>query len=360
MNKPIMYYHVNTSNRGDWAIKKSITDAINKRINNPLSYFNVKTDELTKDRITKQLNTNCCALIIAGSGLYTNYPKSSGWYFPCKTELFDLIKVPIFLIGIGNNKNLKGKILNTKLKKETKRSIKKINNLAYISTVRDQRTYNLLYDIGINKHELQLDPANFLELPSKNSNKKLYVAINIAQHAPILGRFDGGIEGQQNRQKNINNLTNICKYLKEKYNLNSVFIAHDALEQSLAIDIKKNFSELEILNTDNLNVMLKAYSMCLFSIGMKMHSNIMSFSMGTPFISLYYDKKSVEYLKMIKCEELGINVFSDYYNVVKNKIDMLVKEYQLYTKKIIEVKKLNQQKFDKTFNKLCEIIKNSN
>ncbi len=38
--------------------------------------------------------------------------------FPCSTELFSKIKVPIILLGIGNNKNLKGTILNDELNKK--------------------------------------------------------------------------------------------------------------------------------------------------------------------------------------------------------------------------------------------------
>ena len=91
--KPIFYYSVMTGNRGDIAIRKSIVDAIEKRINIPFSFFHVKYEELTENRIINQLNTDGSALIIAGSGLYTNYPMSSGWYFPCKTELFNKIYI---------------------------------------------------------------------------------------------------------------------------------------------------------------------------------------------------------------------------------------------------------------------------
>jgi len=142
--KPIFYYSVMTSNRGDVAIRKSTVDAISSKIKVPFVFFNVKYEELTEERIKNQLNSDCSMLMIAGSGLYTNYSKSSGWYLPCKTKLFSKIKVPIVLFGLGNNKNLKGKLLSDDLKPETKESIKLINDLATISTVRDQRTYKLL------------------------------------------------------------------------------------------------------------------------------------------------------------------------------------------------------------------------
>ncbi len=352
--KSIFYYHVGTGNRGDMAIKKAITEAILENISVPFAFFNTKYEELTEKRIEKQLNTDSSMLMIAGSGLYTNYPMSSGWYFPCKTELFKKIKVPIILVGIGNNKNIKGKILNDELNPKTKESIKLINKLSSISTVRDQRTYNLLKDLGINKHELQLDPANFLKVPKVPKEKR--VAINLAQHSPVLGRFDGT---RDVRNKNIKYFSKIGRYLESKrYKI--VFIAHDALEQSLILDLQKQLPNLEFVNTDNVDKMLYEYSRCEFSIGLKMHSNILSFASGTPAIGLYYDQKQIEYLKMINCEELGICVFSDYYKELKNKVDTMLKNYKYYTERIRKIHQLEQIKFDNLIDNICNIIKKEN
>ena len=179
MNKPIFYYHVNTSNRGDMAIRKSIVDAISDKINVSFAFFNVKYEELTEERIVNQLNPEGACLMIAGSGLYTNYPMSSGWYFPCKTELFDKIKVPIILFGLGCNNNIGKDIFDGDLKKETKNSILKINELSSYSTVRDERTYNLLRRIGIKNHQLMLDPANFLRVNKKHKEKDIVYIRNM-------------------------------------------------------------------------------------------------------------------------------------------------------------------------------------
>jgi len=352
--KPIMYYHVDTSNRGDWAIKKSITGAIREKIDVPFACLSVKNDELTEQRILKQLNTNCSALMIAGSGLYTNYPKSSGWYFPCETRLFRKIKVPIMLIGLGNNQNLKGTILNSEPKEEVKKSIRLINSLSAISTVRDQRTYDLLSDVGIGNHKLMLDPGNFLRV--RPVPKKRKVAIQIAQHAPILGRFDGTTEL---RTYNINSYAKIARYLIDK-DYEVVFIAHDALENSLIVDLQKMVPEIRGLNTDDLDLMLKTYAECQFTIAMKMHSCIMSFASGTPFINVYYDCKSTQYLKMIGFPELGVCVFDNYYEVLKDRVDYMINHTESYTRMFILQKRTERIKFDKLIGNICDIIKTSN
>jgi polysaccharide pyruvyl transferase WcaK-like protein len=341
-----------TPNRGDMAIRKSIVDAITKEIDVPFAFFDIKYEELTEQRIVNQINNDASVFAIAGSGLYTNYCKSSGWYFPCKTELFDKIKIPIILLGIGCNNNLKGDRYG-ELKEETKRSIKLINDLAAISTVRDIRTYQLLIDLNITKHELTLDPANFLSSPVLIREKR--VAIQIAQHDKNLGRYDGSADI---RNKNILYFSQIIKYLESK-DYKVVFIAHDALEHSLIIDLLKLCPNLEYLNTDNLDSMLIEYARCQFSIGIKMHSNIMSFAVGTPFISLYYDQKSIEYNKLIDWSEWGYSVFEDYYPWLQNKVDDLIKCSWYYSCGFKKIKQEEQIKFDKIIKKICNIIRTS-
>jgi len=347
--KPIFYYHVATTNRGDMAIRKSIVDAISQNLNIPFAFFNVKYEELTEKRIINQVNTNASILMIAGSGLYTNYPKSSGWYFPCKTELFEKIKVPIILVGIGCNNNIK-KDLYGVLKPEVKESIKLINKLAMISTVRDQRTYQVLKELGIQKHELMLDPGNFLYTPIVPKEKK--VAINISQHIPNLGRFDGN---KNIRTKNIQYFSSISKYLMT-IGYKIIFIAHDALEHSIILDLKKNLPDMEYLNTDDINKMLQEYAKCEFSIGVKMHSNILSFASGTPFISVYYDYKTTEYLKLIHWSEFGVCVFDDYYKDLHKKVINITNNHELYTRQFRKLKKIEQLEFDRLILNICNII----
>ena len=354
--KTIFYYSVMTGNRGDMAIRKSIVEAIEERLKVPFAFFNLKYEELTEKRILNQLNTEGSCLMIAGSGLYTNYPKSSGWYFPCKTELFKKIQVPICLVGLGCNNNLGKDIFKGDLKSKAKKSIKLINDLSSISTVRDQRTYKLLKGLNIKKHKLQLDPANFLKVPQVPKEKR--VAINLAQHSPALGRFDGGEEGQKNRSKNIQIFATIGKYL-EKKGYKIVFIAHDALEHSLYLDLQQKLPNLEFVNTDNIDKMLYEYARCEFSIGMKMHSNILSFASGTPFISVYYDVKSIEYNKLIHWSEFGYSVFEDYKKWLKDKVKEMITNHEYYTKQFRKLKKIEQEEFEKLIENICDIIKTS-
>ena len=351
--KPIFYYSVLSNNIGDKAIRKAIIEYIKEQIDVPICYLNVRNDELTENRIIKQLNNESSALIIAGGGLYCNINCSSGWYFPCNTNLFNKIEVPIILLGIGYNSHLKGDNFKEGFCKETQQSIITINNLAELSTVRDKRTYDLLKGFGINNHQLILDPACFLKYNKQDRIKR--VAINIAQHAPILGRYDGT---QIYRQKNIENFAKICEELKRR-GYEVIYIAFDPLEQSIIQELKTLFPDLLYLNTDNIDKILEEYSRCMFSIGMKMHSNILSFAVNTPFISVYYDKKSIEFLKMINWESFGFSIFEDYFNKTLALIDLLDIGYLSYSKIFKQIQETEKPKFIASIDKVCKIIKNN-
>jgi len=319
MLRPIWHFCVMTGNRGDKAIRASIARSIHKYVDVPIAYFNVKFEELTAERI-EQLNNEASMLIIGGSGLYTNYNKSSGWYFPCKTELFKKIRVPIVLVGIGCNNNIEDDLYSD-LKPEVKKSIKLINDKAVLSSVRDIRTYDMLSSLGITKQELIPDPALFLKYPTNTKQKR--VAINISQHIPLLGRYDGR---QDIREKNLYYFSGVIDYLQKK-GYTVVFIAHDAMEQTIINELSEKSPDLEYINGDSINNILAEYSRCEFSIGLRMHSNILSLAAGTPFISVYYDHKSTEFMKLLNYK-LGVSVTSNYYNKLMQLINIMIEKHE--------------------------------
>ena len=351
--KPIFYYSVLSNNVGDRVIRKTIIEYIKERINVPIALFNTRNSELTEDRILKQVNNEASVLMIAGGGLYCNIDCSAGWYFPCSPTLFTKIQVPIVLYGIGYNSHLQGENFKEGFNQQTKNSIIAINKMANISTVRDQRTYDLLKEFGITHHELILDPACFAKYNKQQKIKR--VAINLAQHAPILGRFDGV---QTYRDKNIKSYAEICQYLKSK-GYEVIFIAFDPLEQNIIKELKQLFPDLLFLNTDNIDTILEEYSRCAFSIGMKMHSNILSFATNTPFISIYYDKKSIEFLKMINWESFGVSTFDDYSQKVHELIDLLDTCNMHYSEIFKQIQIIEKPKFLVSIDNICKIIKQS-
>jgi polysaccharide pyruvyl transferase WcaK-like protein len=350
MTKPIWHYCVMTSNRGDKAIRKAIAQNIHKHLPEvPIAYFNCKFEELTEQRI-EQLNKEASGLIIGGSGLYVERKSfSSGWYFPCKTELFDKIKVPIFLVGIGINQTLDNKF-EKPVNNNSLKSIIKMNQLASLSSVRDSSAFSLLKDNGIKNVVLNLCPACFIKSPK--INKINQVAINFSQHNPLLGRFDGTSDY---RNKNLEIFGKIISYLSSQ-NYTVKFIAHDALEQSIINDLKKIQPNFSYINTDNIDTMLLEYAKSKFSIGVRLHSNILSFATDTPFISIVYDLKGIEFAHLVGADNFLTNIIDYDYLLLQKLVDEMIRNHQAIQTTLILHKDKYQNKSNKFFKQLTDEI----
>ena len=298
IRKPIWHYHVMGSNRGDMGLNQSIHDLIHRFIDVPIANFSVQYQTLTAAKIN-QMNNEASMLLIGGSGLYSNYRNSpSEWYFPCETELFKKIKVPIVLYAVGSNKHLKYDTLG-ELSLKAIKSIKEINRLASLSSVRDMRTFKILQDAGVLEHHLIADPACFLEpLPPKNLLPKKLVAINFIDYSPMLKHYSPDL---------VYLACHLCKSLKSR-GYSVIFVAHDCLEHSFYLKIKENFPELLYYNEDNPKEMVYIYSKADFSIGVRCHSNIFSFAGNTPMISLIYDVKQSEFMRSIEMEDYALRI----------------------------------------------------
>jgi polysaccharide pyruvyl transferase WcaK-like protein len=328
-----------SSNRGDKAIRQSIADMIQSRVNVPIAFFSCKHDVLTEHRI-KQLNKEASMLLIGGSGLYTNYPSESGWYFPCKTRNFQKIKVPIVLFGIGSNNHIEKDRFGP-LTSEALESIKKLNEKAVLTGVRDYRTLNILKDSGINNVCLTPDPSMFLNAPVNSTVKGSMMGLSIAQHCVFL---------QEHRHLLLKLFSRVCERFSRLFT--PVFVNHDCLEHNLYTDLKKKVNPLLYYDTDNPYELMNFYNQLSWSIGVRCHSNIMSFGAGTPFISLIYDRKQIEFLKLIGFPQLGIRINSNLtFTTIAEKLCWLHKNLGSiklkFKEKKHELKKINDNFVDK-------------
>lgn len=348
MNKPIWYFSVMSSNRGDQAIRASIVDMIQTRINVPLAFFSCKYDLLDDKRI-RQLNREASMLLIAGSGLYTNYPSESGWYFRCKTEDLQKITVPIVLFGVGSNNHLEKDRFGV-LQAETLQSIKMINAQAVLTGVRDYRTLEILKSVGVDAC-LTPDPAMFLAPNSGNLLSEPTVGVSIAQHCSML---------RHHRPLLLKLFAKVCGWL-ENSEFKTVFVAHDCLEHNLYADLKNKYPALSCYNKDNPRGMMKLYGQLKFSVGVRCHSNIMSFGAGIPFISLMYDRKHIEFLKLIGFPQLGIKINSHLtFKTVKEKLEFLCSNLPVIKTKFKQRKCELQKMEDNFIDKLVKIVNSNN
>jgi len=103
--------------------------------------------------------------------------------------------------------------------------------------------------------------------------------------------------------------------------------------------------------------MLKVYSKCKFTIGVRAHSNIFSFATSTPAIATYYDTKGAEFMRMID-SNLGVAVtVRDFYKNVICFIDTIMKNYNELENYLIDKKKTMATYYDRFIDRVCELLK---
>jgi len=345
LTKPIWYFSVQGSNRGDQAIREGVTHHLRKYTDASIAFFSCKTDLLNKQRID-QLNREGSMLLIAGSGLYSNYDLESGFYFRCSPEDFKHIKVPIVLFSIGMNNHLEMDRF-TSLSPRTLMSIKTVNKQAIHTSVRDYRTLRMLHDAGIEKAMFVPDPAMFCPSDTtsfKLRNKRL-VGLSIAQHAKML---------KKHRRNVINVFIELC-YALDNRGYTPIFISHDALEHNIYEDLKQGYPNLLYYNEDSPRGMMGVYEKCVFSVGIRCHSNIMSFGVNTPFISLAYDEKQVEFCKiagtkpLILTQDLTVEALLKRVNHIEENFMTIKKDMSRRWNDLYHV-------FDTTINKIAEEV----
>ena len=322
MTKPIWYFSVMGSNRGDQAIREGVVSHLREHTDASIAFFSCKTDLLNKQRID-QLNREGSMLLIAGSGLYSNYDLESGFYFRCRPEDFKLIEVPVVLLSLGMNNHLEMDRF-TSLSPSTLASIKAINQQAVHTSTRDYRTLQTLHSIGIEKAVFVPDPAMFCpseQTPFQLRNKRL-VGLSIAQHAEML---------KKHRQNVIKVFIELC-YELDSRGYTPIFISHDALEHNIYEDLKQGYSKLLYYNEDSPRGMMGIYEQCVFSVGVRCHSNIMSFGVNTPFIALAYDEKQLEFCKIagtkpfILTQDLTVEALLNHVNYIEENYVIIKKD----------------------------------
>jgi len=83
----------------------------------------------------------------------------------------------------------------------------------------------------------------------------------------------------------------------------------------------------------------------------------MSFGTGTPFISLMYDQKQVEFLKVIGFSELGIKINSQLtFNILKEKVNCVMGNLHEITIKMRNRKRELKKTEDKFVDQIVKVL----
>ena len=354
-------WHVGGYNRnyGDFVLLESIRENLEKQSDVALNFVNIDCQSsVFFDELITQMNKKADMLLIGGGGFVMNRHEDnslSGWQWNIKNEDIQKIKVPIVVYGIGYNKFNYDK---RGFKENMNESLKITQNQAELFSVRNTGTKKELIKRGLDKNSIEVIPDSgmfitpySIDLDLLKTNRML-VGLNFVSDRPHY-TFPGDYRKKQSLF--YKELIDVCKYLIKEENALIINIDHiPALDE----DVNKIF--IDALGSDNYKVLSqevpKIYPPSLVNahylayiykkmdlvLGMRGHSNIISFGMGTPFISIGSHNKNRFFLKDIDEEDYLIDIRKFDTNI---KCDIIIKKIEkLLSDKNYKIKVENKRK----------------
>jgi polysaccharide pyruvyl transferase WcaK-like protein len=306
----VHHYFSYTKNIGDYFVKDGIkklimnkfsnADIIDIPINNPrnLKISAFKAPGLTKENL-KYSNKKADFIIIGGSNLY-EAPESS-----IIIEDLDYLKKidkKLALIGIGTGSAFMEKRVK-KLNSKSFLIIKRLNDVSFISEVRDIITQEFLDKYKINT-QMYGCPANFIfnnEL-KRNTNKNILISCPPA-------RFMQGFVLSYKKIKSRSVFKAFSKYIDYVISIGykPIILCNDDRDLPIATEIVNK--RAEIFYSEKTQDWYELFISAFLVIGFRLHTAILSFGMGIPFLTFNLDMRNEGFIKTFQLDNLKIDIF---------------------------------------------------
>lgn len=315
--EPEIFVRYDNSNKGDIAIRISIEELLRSRLNIS-AVKELSWGTLSKEMIN-EINRNGYALIIGGSG-----------YFICNAEgnlnakigddltLLSEVKVPIIYYSVGYNLNYYHPgIKDIVCSRETLEKISALTNNSMMTSVRDEKTYKLFKEVGVDPLFLVPDPVIFMERAESRislNKEKLNVGLNLALHGGITGKFI---------ENNFDIYLSVLRQLKENKNADIVYFKHEEYENLLIKELRKA-GLISMLVDLPPKEMLHVYGQLDIHICQMMHSSIMSFNQAVPTVNFAYDIKNEAFFDLIQQSEYCLRLDEIKEKILFQRVEKLI------------------------------------
>ncbi len=348
--KKKVIYHTGawSGNFGDSIIQQSIQNGLSQLSKRDLQfrYINCQQTEFTRE-IIEEINSEGDLLIVGGGGLIFYRPKDnskSGWQWNIDINLIDQLRVPLVIYGIGYNQF---EYDNSNFIPITNKHLQTTVEKAALCSVRNSGSKKELMIRGCNGSKIKIIPDSGMFLKPKKIDipgfipSKLHIGFNWTTDRENQ-TFPHPFE--DNRDKFINSCIELLNYIIKTKNAQIFHIGHMSYDfDNKIIKILKNNLILEPIIIDdvlkqiyppsgeNARYLVDVYRQMDIVLGMRGHSNIVSFGQNIPFIGLGSHRKIRYFLEDIDRKEYFFDVRpeGDLYNLdfMKAKIDKLLNKY---------------------------------
>lgn len=319
MKKVLLFGYYGENNLGDDLLLESLINALQSKFllgilvrkgtnlgsNFKFRVFNKFSLDLLKGILWSDV------VVGGGGGLFQDKTSFRSFYYYLLIVLLSLIlKRKVFLLGQSFSP-LKNRFHEFILKE--------ILNHCEDIYVRDSLSKDYLVKIGINpaKIKLSTDLSLLIDFPNYELEANI-LGLNLRQWYNFKGI----------------DLENLVTQLLKKFE-KIYFFSMQPHDSKLYYEILRNYKSKTMLISANDPDFWRYFSSCRLFIGMRLHSCIISMSLGIPFVAIVYDEKVKAF-----CKEIDWNFFVENFELDKilYYIEELEKNYLKY-KELLLLKK---------------------
>jgi len=346
--KKIFHWGGWSRNVGDLAIQAGMMNTLQKQSTEPLEFIPLNSDLIEgvpppsfHTGLIDTINHHGDMLLVGGGGQIMNRNKDeslSGWQFNISLDDLEKLNVPLVIYSIGYNKF---PYFDEHEDSHMWEHIAKVKEKSELFSVRNVGTIEALEEHGVKDVTYCPDPAMFCP--------KWDIKINeLKENSPIIGINLAGDRlgkrlGATSPEKFIQSIAHeIYKFRSYEPDSAFIIIPHvstldfqisEALKNSIG---GKSYCLHQLVpglypeNITTAKFIMSVYSQCDLVVGMRGHSNIMPFGVGTPFISLGEHQKNKFFSDSLKinqpiknnCNELGSIMWATLNNLPAHKEEM--------------------------------------
>ena len=297
------------SNTGDYVLVESLRHLIEES-SSEIKWISTPVTAKVDDEFVKEANRSR-GVIIGGGGLFlkdTNPNAISGWTWPCPVESLEKIKVPIYVMAVGDNR-FRGQeefdpcfteSVNTLVEKSSFFGLRNHGSIEAVrgylrEDLRDKVTYQPCATTVLSK---------MYQLPLRDA-KKPFIALNCAYDRSEL-RYQG------KQDEVMFAIARVLKKLSERYRIKCyIHCKPDEIACQYLDALEVPYEKTYLVEQMPKEEYLRAFTEPELVLAIRGHAQMIPFGCGTPVVSMISHDKLKWFLEDIGHPEWGVEVLDE-------------------------------------------------
>lgn len=311
----VHHFYPKTRNVGDHFVQRGIERMIRELVPGAtFELFNVNSRGadatgygLTRETI-ERANREADLIVVGGSNLYEGSLRWP-WGVHMEASALEALRVPLFLLGIGTGSDFLSR--THRPSRRALAEIRLLNKRADFSGVRDTLTLRWLRELGVSKAELTGDPATFIfNRPARGASDGRHVLIV----TPPLRFWSGGSRFWRVRRRGralFHALAALARTLAER-GLEVVVACNDPADLNLTQTLFGERFAKSVVCPQSPEEYFRLLSNSRAVFTGRLHTAVVSFSLGVPFALIDADQRSHGFVETYKLEAFALKPSRDF------------------------------------------------